>query len=219
MDAVWEALHTTQDWGKYPAEDLIRTIMRAYKHLDRSQLSVLEIGCGAGANLSFFINEGFQVAGIDGAPSAIKTAKSRLCSLYSGKPELDLRVGNFKQLPWNDQSFDVLVDYMALYANTYSTIQVTIDEVLRVLKPKGRFYSRSWGMGTEGSGDGEELEPGTLKNPLSGPCANMGISHFFTLEELQELFCDFSNVRIQRTITETVGSRESVFEWSVWAEK
>jgi len=219
MDDIWEALHSTQEWGKYPAEDLIRTVMRCYKELNRKHLNALEIGCGAGANLSFFLNEGFQVAGIDGAPSAIKAAKSRLHKRCGEGQELDLRVGNFKQLPWDDQTFDVVVDYMAVYANTSATIKATFSEVLRVLKPQGRFYSRSWGMGTEGSGSGEQLEPGTSKNPLFGPCANMGVSHFFTLEELEDLFCDFSTVKINKLTTETVGYAGKVFEWSVWAEK
>ena len=36
------------------------------------------MGCGTGANLSFFIEEGFNTYGIDGSKIAIKLAKKKL---------------------------------------------------------------------------------------------------------------------------------------------
>lgn len=217
MDPVWESLHSNGGWGKYPAEDLIRTLMRRYKrHPALEQVSVLEIGCGAGANLSFLLKEGFKVSGIDGAPSAIKTASQRL-SPFSNTP--DLRVGNFVNLPWENQTQDVVVDYFAVYANQWADIEKTVNEVLRVLKPGGAFYSRSWGVGTEGDSAGVLLEPGTIENPHSGPCCNMGVSHFFDYDELLKLFGGFSKVDVRRVTTESMDADGVVVEWVVWAEK
>ena len=135
MDPVWEKLHSSREWGKYPAEDLVRTVMRSFGSIDRSKLEVLEIGCGAGANLGFFLNEGFKVAGIDGSPSAIESAGKRLAA-YSEKP--DLRVGNFVELPWESNSFDIVVDYFALYANRMDDIRKTLSEIQRVLRSGGK---------------------------------------------------------------------------------
>ena len=41
----------------------------------KKRLKILEVGCGTGANLSFFIEEGFNTYGIDGSKVAIKLAK------------------------------------------------------------------------------------------------------------------------------------------------
>jgi SAM-dependent methyltransferase len=229
MDVIWEQLHASQSWGKYPAEDLIRTIMRRYKAERRDNLKVLEIGCGAGANLSFLLNEGFSVAGIDGAPSAIKSARRNLEGFDSTSERLELCVGDFSELPWENQSFDIVIDYFALYANELSVIKKTIKEVERVLKPGGHFYSRSWGKGTEGWDHQPQLELGTVVSPNSGPCSGMGVSHFFDSIELKGLLSNFSALTLKRLISDSGAgdwpnsversSAERVIEWTVWAER
>ena len=45
---------------------------------NRSKTKILEIGCGAGNNLIFLAEEGFDVSGIDFAVSAIKIAKKKI---------------------------------------------------------------------------------------------------------------------------------------------
>ncbi len=229
MDAIWEQLHASQSWGKYPAEDLIRTIMRHYKFQPRDRIRVLEIGCGAGANLSFLLNEGFRVAGIDGAPSAIKSAFRNLEVYDASAERLELRVGDFSKLPWQSQSFDIVIDYFALYANDVPTIERTIEEVARVLKPGGHFYSRSWGQGTEGWNHQPQLEPGTVINPSSGPCKDMGVSHFFDCLELKMLLSKFSSLEMKRLMSDSgegdwqdnleKSSSGRVVEWVAWAER
>ncbi len=189
----WEEKFRSQSWGRYPPEDLVRFVGRRYGQGNRSDVSVLEIGCGPGANLWFLHREGFQVSGIDGAPTAIAGALARLESenqtLNAVAP--DLRVGDFKNLPWGDGSFDFVIDIFAIYANTLEVIQQAIGEVHRVLKPGGRFYSKLWGRNTAGYGEGREIERGTYDDIASGPCCNMGVSHFFDQEEIENFFSLF----------------------------
>lgn len=189
----WDDKFRNQSWGRYPPEDLVRFVGRHYKQCHRSDVSALEIGCGPGANLWFLHREGFRVSGIDGSVAAIDSASARLenenKSLNTITP--DLRVGDFKNLPWNDGSFDLAIDIFAIYANTLDVIQATIAEIHRVLKPGGRFYSKLWGRNTSGYGKGREVEPGTYDNIPFGPCCNMGLSHFFDRKEIEKLFSVF----------------------------
>ena len=57
---------------------VIRFIANKYEKKDKKRLKILEVGCGTGANLSFFIEEGFNTYGIDGSKVAIKLAKKKL---------------------------------------------------------------------------------------------------------------------------------------------
>jgi ubiquinone/menaquinone biosynthesis C-methylase UbiE len=229
MDSVWEKLHSSQEWGKYPAEDIIRKVMRTYRQRsNREKTKVLELGCGAGANLSFFLSEGFQTFGVDGAPSAIKAAHERFEPLKNENQIFELTCSTFDKIDYPDEFFDLVVDYFAIYANSMSVIETTLANAFRLLKPGGRFYSRSWGTLCHGADTGEIFEIGTSKNPESGPCCNMGVSHFFSLEELQNLFSQWSEVEITRVFSESVSAFSSdrseskpvggqIEEWVVWA--
>ncbi len=216
MDDVWETLHASRPWGKYPAEHLIRTVMRAYRAPEeRAQTHVLELGCGAGANLSFLLAEGFQTYGVDGAPSAIAKCRDRL------RPApgqiLNLSVQVFEDLNFAQTRFDLIIDYFAIYANPLSVIDTAYGSARRLLKDGGRFYTRVWGTACTGATTGEMIEPGTSRNPTSGPCKDMGVSHFFSREELEERFRPWGDVRITRSITEEPDG-DVIEEFAVWVQ-
>jgi SAM-dependent methyltransferase len=64
----------------------------------------LDMGCGTGELCAFAAERGATVAGIDAAEGMIERARARL-------PEADLRVGAIENLPWDDDSFDVVAGF------------------------------------------------------------------------------------------------------------
>ena len=189
----WNDKFSSREWGRYPPEDLVRFMGRNFKDIDHNQVAVLEIGCGPGANIWFLHREAYRVAGIDGSSVAIDKAARRLADENKGLNSIDpeLKVDNFSSLPWVDGSFDLVIDIFAIYANTIEIIGLTLDEVHRVLKPGGRFYSKMWGTGTSGFGSGTEIEPHTFDQIPHGPCFEMGVSHFFDEAEIRHRFQNF----------------------------
>lgn len=220
--AYWESLFASRPWGTYPPEELIRFIARSFRSMgDKSAVQVLEIGCGPGPNIWYLAREGFSVAGIDCSPTAIRQAQERLKreGLPSDPPRVDLRVGDFSRLPWENEYFDAVVDIEALYANTLDGIKASVTEVWRTLKPGGHFFGRMFGDATMGSKSGELVEPGTRRKPTEGPCAGNEIAHFFTREELQELFSDFSELSIDYLSRSDANGAVHIYEWLVRAKK
>jgi SAM-dependent methyltransferase len=189
----WNEKFCARTWGRYPPEDLVRFMGRNFKTAPRQDISVLEVGCGPGANIWFLHREGYKVAGIDGSSAAIEKATRRIesenANLGAMKP--DLKMGNFSTLPWDDEVFDVVIDIFSIYANTVEVIEKTLSEIHRVLKPGGRFYSKLWGTKTTGFGQGIEMESGTFDEIPCGPCFDMGVSHFFDEQEIQQKFGNF----------------------------
>jgi len=95
--------------------------------------SVLDVGCGTGAVLSAIMNRNKNrpiLAGIDISPEMIKVANARL------GVHADLRTGDAENLPWNDNSFDVVlcIDSFHHYPNP----EKALSEINRVVKPNGR---------------------------------------------------------------------------------
>lgn len=195
----WDQKFRTRPWGKYPPEDLVRFIFTHYKHVDRTQIKVLELGCGPGANLWFLSREGFQTSGIDCSPTAIEIAQKFVLAEVKNA-SLDLKIGDFAHLPWDANAFDCVVDIFAIYANPLEVIERTLKEIERVLKPGGRGFAKFFGCETTGFGLGEKLEHHTFDNIPLGPCAQMGIAHFVTQQELETLFSRFNHVIVSRAL-------------------
>lgn len=218
----WERIFATHPWGSYPPEELVRFIARSFRSVpNKSDIRVLEIGCGPGPNIWYLVREGFTVAGIDGSQTAIRQAGERLMAdgLPYEKPHVDLKVGNFASLPWADESFDAIIDVEALYANLMANIRDSIAEVRRTLKPGGLFFGKMFGTQTTGSDSGEMLEHGTMRNPRIGPCAGNDISHFFMREEFDELFHGFKELYVDYTHRTDHNGAVNIFEWLVVARK
>jgi SAM-dependent methyltransferase len=94
---------------------------------------LLEVGCGIGTDLVRFARGGARVTGIDLSQTAIDLAR-RNFALNNLAAE-ELRVGNGEQLPYGNESFDVVYGH-GVIQYTASPEQL-IRECHRVLKPGG----------------------------------------------------------------------------------
>ena len=213
----WESILRNKEWGKYPAEHVIRFVARNfYGATDRSKIRLLEIGCGPGANVWFMAREGFTVSAIDGSSTAIEKASQRLSSEGLAG---DLRIGDFVQLPWPDDTFDGVVENVSLYTNPWIGIQRALAEVRRVLKSGAPFLSSFFTDRTWGYGDGEMIELDGFANIRSGPTANSGFCLFLKRSRVPELFCDFADVHVERISWTLDGEQHTVEQFVIACRK
>ena len=105
-----------------------------FAHFETARgLRVLEIGVGMGADYLEWLKAGANATGVDLSAASIEQAQQR-CQQASYQP--DLRVADAEQLPFPDNSFDVVYSYGVMH-HSPSTDQC-IREAWRVLKPGGR---------------------------------------------------------------------------------
>jgi len=192
FDENWETIFSQQEWGKYPCEEVIRVTARNFYCVkDRKSIKILDLGCGGGATTWYLAREGFDVYGIDGSTSAIKQASNLL---QREKLTATLMVSDFVQLNFDDNAFDAVYDLSAIQHNRMEDVQKIYQEIIRVLKPKGLFFSNCISDKTTGQEKAEEIEKKTFLNLNS--INNDVLVHLFSEDDLRELMEPFDNVVI-----------------------
>jgi SAM-dependent methyltransferase len=218
-DPVWERVFRSRRWGKYPPEELIRFVARNfYDAPDRSQVRILDAGCGPGPGVWYLAREGFAAHGIDGSPAAIELARERL-----GAEGLqgELLVGDLTALTehYPAGSFDAVVDVTSVQQNRVEAIERIVAQIHELLRPGGRVFSMLLAGGSWGDGLGTEVEPGTFVDVPEGPLAGAGTSHFFSLPEVERLFAGFAELAVDESRRTLGGRRHTYGHWVVEATK
>ena len=171
----------------WPWSDLVSYVMR-YIQPNSAQLKVLELGCGAGANIPFFYTLGVDYYAIEGSPTVVNKLRERFPKLKN-----NIVVGDFTQdIPYVGL-FDLVVDRGSLTHNTTSAIENALSIVYDKTKPGGKFFGIDW-FSTEHTDftGGEATEDYyTRKNYTNGQFAHLGCVHFSNKKHLQELFASF----------------------------
>ena len=154
---------------------------------------ILDVGCGAGRHLLYLAQNGFEVHGFDFSDSAISGLAEKLDGVDY---DADVRVADFSEdFPYEDGHFDAVLAFRSIHHADLETINHSVDEIFRVLKPSGVVYVQvpSYEKLVELKESGEEfeeVEPGT-NIPLEGP--EEGVPHHnFRREEVLEIFSDFA---------------------------
>lgn len=222
-DPVWEQVFTSQPWGRYPGEALIRFVARNYYGAaDRAAVQFLEVGFGTGANLWFLAREGFAVSGVEGSPAAAAMARQRLdseCAGWDRPPRRSsLSVGDMASLNFPDGTFDALIDSEAVYCNDFADSCRIYREMHRVAKPDGKLFVRTFATGTWGDGIGDPVGHRRYV-AQTGPLAGKGPSRFTSEEELPELLGPWRIKEINLVTSSLDSQRHVIREWIVEAEK
>lgn len=170
----------------YPHHAVVGTILSSFSKVsDRSAIRILEIGSGAGNNLWFAAREGFSVYGIDGSVSAVNFCKERF---KKENLESDIRVGDFKSLPWSDNYFDFVLDKGSLECNLKQDIKESIAEASRVLKPGGKFLSITRSFEHPDKKYGKDLGNNDFTGFEEGYFSGLGNIHFNDHKDIMELY-------------------------------
>jgi ubiquinone/menaquinone biosynthesis C-methylase UbiE len=99
--------------------------------LPKKDMRVLEIGCGTGLNLKLYQEAECEIHGIDLSPSMVNAASRKLGE------KADIRVGDASRMPYQDNSFDLVVAMFTLHEMPGSIRLPVINEMARVTKMDG----------------------------------------------------------------------------------
>ena len=214
--------------NRYPYGELVSVFFNSLKYLNtdvknREQTKVLELGCGAGNNLWFFAENGFDTYGIDGSSSACEIAKN-LCNTRGQK--VNIQQAYFDNLPFDDESIDIIIDRESTCCGTKENIKQWWKEASRVLKSGGvvvsfKFSDKNPDLLKINNNElkVKKIEHNTYEEIEEGTFKDTGIVHFSTYDELFEIFnfCDikYINQHSINTIFDTVDNQYNYDEWII----
>ena len=97
---------------------------------------LLDVGCGPGLAAQLAAQRGGLVSGLDAAEASLEIARERT-------PQGNFRAGEMEDLPWPDNSFDVVTGFNSFqYA---AELVNALREARRVARPGGRVAMAVWG--------------------------------------------------------------------------
>lgn len=157
----------------WPWSDVVSYVHRYAKPAAGFQ-RVLELGCGAGANIPFFLKLGVDYSAIEGSPAIV----ARLHQTYPDLQE-KMRVGDFTQAIPFEGTFDLIVDRSSLIHNATADIRNGLALAFQRLRPGGKFIGIDWFSSVHSSARlGSAFDPHTRTGITSGHLANTGKVHF-----------------------------------------
>ncbi|RKR81216.1 methyltransferase family protein [Mucilaginibacter gracilis] len=105
--------------------------------------TIIDVGCGGGRNMVYFLQNGYDVYGVDPNPEAIDAVKNLSLQLAPKNPAENFKIAPAENLPFDDDFFDLAVCNALLhFANDQAHFDAMLRSVWRVIKPGGFLFAR-----------------------------------------------------------------------------
>ena len=122
--------------------------------------AVLDVGCGTGTlalEVARLVGRAGRVAGVD--PGTEQIARARAKAARRHEP-IEFQIGVIEQLPFPDQTFDVVLSTLMMHHLPASLKRQGLAEIARVLKPGGRLVIADFKRKQERAGQAARFHAG-----------------------------------------------------------
>ncbi len=187
--AIWENAWTGR---RQPVNGFARRCLRYVAPETDAPLTILEIGCGSGADALFFARRGHRVTAIDFSRSAVEEtawAARRRGLVAVTTHQLDYAR---PPLPFPAESFDLIYSHLSLHYFPDALTTAVFDELWRLLKPGAFLCVKCRSTADSLYGQGEDLGGGCFRR-------NGHVRHFFSKEYMARQLARFTIRTLRRT--------------------
>ncbi|MCI8546613.1 MAG: class I SAM-dependent methyltransferase [Clostridia bacterium] len=162
-------------------------LVNRWKSQDKKDF--LDLGCGLGRHSILFGKNGFNVYCLDISENAIDRTRKWA---EEEKIECNYKIGDMLELPYKDESIDVIYSRNVISHTDTEGVKKSINEIKRVLRKNGECYltlcsKETWGFKQT---DWTKIDENTKLRMEDGP--EYKVPHFYADYDLiKELFKDF----------------------------
>ena len=139
---------------------------------------VLELGCGNGKTLTALIRKGWNVTALDSSQKAVVLSRN----LVKGSSPAEIIIADARNIPIKNTTIDAVFAIHVIGHMHEPERREIAFEVIRTLKPGGIVFFCEFSTEDIRFGKGHETEPSTFMR------GTKIITHYFTLQEVNDLF-------------------------------
>ncbi len=201
----------------WPWSDLVSLTHRFCLSALASGGEVYEMGCGAGANIPFFLSANLNYYASEGSQVIVDVLHRRYPELASKIVCCDFT----KFIPF-DRQFDLIVDRAALTHNSSADVITALGLVRKSLKPGSLYIGVDWFSDQHSDfALGERVDPYTRDDIPEGQFHGVGRVHYASEARMRELFSGFDILLLDhKTSTRCIPSGGHRFaSWNIVAAK
>ena len=210
---IWNKLYSKRlHFSRWPWSDLVAACSKYFKI--GKKLEVLEIGCGAGANVPFFLSKNCSYTGVDVSKNVIQFLKREYKSKnlsFIHCDYIDLKV---------NKKFDLIIDRGSITSgNSYDDIIKIINKINMDLKDDGKFICVDWYSKKTYCYKILKIKK-SLVSLKKGPLFNVGLVYFVNLLEIKKILRKFKIINLsEKVVSNYLNKSHSVASWSFVCEK
>lgn len=207
----WDARYKEKvQMCKWPFSDLVSYVMR-YVHPGGSDFNVLELGCGSGANIPFFLSLGVNYYGLDGSMTIVEYLKQKFPQISGNIKCVDFT----QEIPFLEE-FDLIVDRASVTHNSTKAIQRCLSIVHGKMKDHAKFVGIDWFSSRHSEyAKGMPADDGRTRSGYTeGVFGGLGKIHFSDKSHLMKLFEHFEFIILEhKMLRQVIPSKCLVQAW------
>lgn len=161
----------------------------------RKHSFILELGCGVGRDAEFFAEKGHRIIATDASEIVIEQDKQHFPTLSNSFEVLDM----LEALPYRKESFDVVYANLSLHYYSDENTRRMIEDIARVLKPKGLLVFACKSVDDFHHGNGDEVEKnifvsekGHVRHLFSEEYARSILENTYQIEMLDVVYEEYN---------------------------
>ncbi len=203
----------------WPWTDIVSLVHRYCKPLiAEGGGKVLELGCGAGANIPLFLALGVDYKAIEGSSTIV-------AQLHQRHPHLvnNIRLGDFTASQPFDEAFDLVIDRAAVTHNSTESIRNALHNSFDALKPGGIYIGSDWFSTKHTDYYGGEMadDKYTRTNYRKGQFVGVGDVHFSDEGHIRNLFSKFEILFMEEKLAQRYepDDKHQFASWNIVAKR
>ncbi len=185
ISAYWDNFHKDiKGYGAFRPDPVLSRYLKLI-----SKGKVLDLGLGEGRNALFFVQNGFEVKGIDISETAIQSCIKRA---KEAKLEIDVKLQDIRNIKVPENTYSLIIATMVLQFLNKKERDTIFEKIKKGLIKNGIVFLRVFSLEDPSykikleSDKFEMIEPNTFFLKKRNMCI-----HYFSEKEVKSIFRDF----------------------------
>ena len=203
----WNEIHKDYERGKIKYDDWLELFERA---IENCNTPIIDLGCGCGNDTLYLVEKEKKVIPCDYSSNAIKNIQKNFPEVERTEC-FDMTMG----LPFEENFTDLIISDLSLHYFTEEKTFEILDEIKRVLRPKGLLIFRVNSVKdfNHGAGEGKEIETHLYKT------RDGRYKRFFDQNDLDKFFKEWKKIYIHEETMGRYGKEKVLWRCAMQVKK